>query len=179
MWLLDFDEEVEADLQRRMVPFTAPFQEAQRGRRFAVLGPPSTGNVAGDGDNRATNDDGGDDGTGASEEGNNDFMGTVPWDAENGDYCVLLEGFRTPFVLRKKLRRGKAKSSGDPSGGQEEFRLVGDCYVHGIMDGELLRWADEVGEELGPEFRSVDDGGREYVIRALQGYVPFTDFVLV
>ena len=182
MWLLDFDEEVEADLQHRMVPFTAPFQEAQRGRRFAVLGKPSTGNVPSDGDSRATNDDGSDDGTGAGEEADNHFMGTVPWDAESGDYCVLLEGFRTPFILRKRLRRGRTKSSGAPSGadgsGLEEFKLVGDCYVHGVMDGELLRWADEVGEELGPEFRSVNEEAREYVVRAPQGYVPFTDFVL-
>ncbi|KAK1638469.1 heterokaryon incompatibility protein-domain-containing protein [Colletotrichum phormii] len=37
-WLLDFDVDVEADLQKRMVPFTVPFQEAQRGRRFDTIG---------------------------------------------------------------------------------------------------------------------------------------------
>ncbi|KAK7953079.1 heterokaryon incompatibility protein [Apiospora saccharicola] len=174
MWLLDFDEEVEADLQHRMVPFTAPLQEAQRGRRFAVLGKPSNGKAA------ATDvEDKSDDGTGADEKVDNHFMGTVPWDAENGDYCVLLEGFRTPFILRKRgLRRGK-KHGADGTVQEEEFGLVGDCYVHGVMDGELLRWADEVGEELGPEFCSVNDEGREYTVQAPQGCVPFRDFILI
>ncbi|KAK8079270.1 Heterokaryon incompatibility protein 6- OR allele [Apiospora phragmitis] len=181
MWLLDFDKGVEADLQHRMVPFTTPFQETQRGRRFAVLGKPSSDAVGGGG-SPPVNDNRDDDETGAEEQLDNHFMGTVPWDAENKDYCVLLEGFRTPFILRKGLQQGQQKpdsSSSVDGSEQEEFELMGDCYVHGIMDGELLYPADKVDEDLGPEFRSVNDAGREYVVRAPQGYVLFRNFVLV
>ncbi|KAK8029563.1 hypothetical protein PG993_010854 [Apiospora rasikravindrae] len=171
MWLLDFNEEVGADLQHRMVQFSGPFQEIQRGRRFALLG---TSGGGGFGGSRA-NDEHEDKEEEEEQEQDNYFMGTVPWDAENGDYCVLLEGFRTPFILRKKSPQGLSVDGP----GQEEVELVGDCYVHGVMDGELLRWADKIDEELGPEFRSVDDKGREYVVRAPQGYIPFTDFILV
>ncbi|KAK8062693.1 Heterokaryon incompatibility protein 6- OR allele [Apiospora hydei] len=164
MWLLDFDEEVGADFQHRMLQFSGPFQEAHRGRRFALLG------------TSVEKDENGEE---AEEEQENYFMASVPWDAENEDYCVLLEGFRTPFILRKTLQQGQQQNSIVDGSGEEGFELVGDCYVHGIMDGELLSWADEIDEELGPEFRSINDKGREYVVRAPQGYVPFTDFVLV
>lgn len=40
-----------------------------------------------------------------------------------GDCITVLTGGRTPFLLR-------------PVGGQ--YRLVGHCYVHGIMDGEAF-----------------------------------------
>ncbi|KAK7959369.1 uncharacterized protein PG986_004223 [Apiospora aurea] len=174
VWLLDFDEETEADLQYRMVQFSGPFQEAQRGRRFALLG----NSRAGVGGSTRTGGEGQDEAEDEEEE-DNYFMGTVPWDAENGDYCVLLEGFKTPFILRKRLQKGQQQNPILDGSGEGEFELVGDCYVHGVMDGELLRWADEIDEELGPEFRSVDDAGREFVVQAPQGYVPFTDFILV
>ncbi|KAF6839148.1 ankyrin and het domain-containing protein [Colletotrichum musicola] len=159
-WLLDFGEDVEADLQRRMVPFTVPFQEAQRGRRFATLGTrgPTTAEDDEKPQRRKRN-------TKALE---HNFMATVPWDAEIEDYVVVLEGFRTPFVLRK------AKDAL-----ADEYEAIGDCYVHGIMDGELLQLAEDVEEKLGPEFFSRDGEGREYAIRAPQGFVPFTSFKLI
>lgn len=40
-----------------------------------------------------------------------------------GDYIAVLAGGRFPFVLR---------STGD------HYRLIGPCYVHGIMDGEAF-----------------------------------------
>lgn len=157
-YLLDFDRDVEADMQKRMVPCTVPFQEAQRGRRFVILGTraprvPKTAEDVHD-----------------TEALQHHFMGTVPWNTENEDYVVLLEGFRTPFVLRR---------SGEGSDGNDEFTVIGDCYVHGVMDGELLSWADEVDEKLEPDYVSKDEEGREYAVRTPEGFVPFVDFTLI
>jgi hypothetical protein len=51
-------------------------------------------------------------------------IGLFPKLAEANDICVLIPGCKTPYVLRK--------SSTD------RYNLIGDCYVHGIMQGELL-----------------------------------------
>ncbi|KAK2728930.1 ankyrin and het domain-containing protein [Colletotrichum kahawae] len=170
VWLLDFDEEVEADLQKRMIPYTVPFQEVQKGRRFALLGTrgpkkPETEQNEGEEEKQESKRKM----HYATEELEQHFMATLPWNAEIEDYIVLLEGFRTPFVLRKS-------KSEDGTGQAEEFQIVGDCYVHGVMDGELLRWADNVEEKLESEYFSTD---RRYAVRAPQGFVPFMNFTLV
>lgn len=54
---------------------------------------------------------------------------------EDGDEVWVLLGGDVPFVLR-------------PVAGSTEYRLVGDCYLHGIMDGEAVT-------ELGDNVRSV------------------------
>lgn len=45
---------------------------------------------------------------------------------EEGDEVWVLLGGDVPFVLR-------------PISGSIEYRLVGDCYLHGVMDGEAVR----------------------------------------
>ncbi|GKT79780.1 ankyrin and HET domain-containing protein [Colletotrichum tofieldiae] len=52
-------------------------------------------------------------------------MGLVPMDAQVGDTVALLEGGRVPYILRRSQH-----------GGHFTYELVGDAYVHGIMDGE-------------------------------------------
>ena len=53
-------------------------------------------------------------------------MGLVPRTAQVGDeICVFLGGY-VSFVVRRIH-------------GKEEFELVGECYVHGIMDGEVMQ----------------------------------------
>lgn len=54
------------------------------------------------------------------------FIGTVPKTTKVGDVVCVLFGGQTPFVLR----RDKEKEG--------LYRLVGDCYVHGLMQGEAL-----------------------------------------
>jgi hypothetical protein len=51
--------------------------------------------------------------------------------AVGDDICVLLGG-TVPFVLRPKPMRRLP-------GQAEIYLLVGDCYVHGIMDGEAMK----------------------------------------
>ncbi|KAF4986100.1 hypothetical protein FDECE_16124 [Fusarium decemcellulare] len=54
------------------------------------------------------------------------LIGTATWDVREGDLVCVLYGGQTPFVLRKDE---------DCPG---KYRFVGDCYVHGIMEGEAL-----------------------------------------
>jgi hypothetical protein len=50
-----------------------------------------------------------------------------------GDAVALLYGAATPMVLREKERSDGAAA------GVRRWELVGECYVHGAMDGEALR----------------------------------------
>jgi hypothetical protein len=51
------------------------------------------------------------------------YLAAVPFVAKVGDCIAVLAGGRLPFVLR-------------PTG--DHYRLVGPCYVHGIMNGEAF-----------------------------------------
>ncbi|TGJ82702.1 hypothetical protein E0Z10_g6056 [Xylaria hypoxylon] len=50
-------------------------------------------------------------------------MGTAPAAAQLGDRIALLLGCSVPMVLREK---------------KDGWVVVGECYVHGVMDGEVL-----------------------------------------
>jgi hypothetical protein len=54
----------------------------------------------------------------------------VPDEAEEGDFIAVFLGFTVPFVLRRVHGTVGAHSN--------EYQLIGHCYVHGIMDGELI-----------------------------------------
>ena len=56
------------------------------------------------------------------------YLGLGPALTEVGDSIVIFEGSQTPFVLRKIGLAGVAKY----------FGILGDCYLHGFMYGELL-----------------------------------------
>lgn len=58
-------------------------------------------------------------------------MGIGPRDLEVGDEIWVLFGSRVPFVLRP-IAACQAKNS------LVSFNLVGDCYVHGCMEGEAM-----------------------------------------
>jgi hypothetical protein len=51
---------------------------------------------------------------------------------------AILFGADVPFVLRQD---------------GEQWAFLGDCYVHGIMQGGLIALAEELGKKLnGPKF---------------------------
>ena len=52
------------------------------------------------------------------------YVGLIPLRARRGDVICVLLGATVPFVIRKK-------SNGN-------FLLIGECYIHGLMDGEAL-----------------------------------------
>ncbi|KAI9691963.1 MAG: hypothetical protein M1820_009671 [Bogoriella megaspora] len=56
------------------------------------------------------------------------YLGLVPGSTQQGDVIAVLMGCDTPLVLRKS---GSA------------YEVVGECYVHGIMHGEVLRMVEE------------------------------------
>lgn len=61
----------------------------------------------------------------------NPFVGLGASHARPGDTVCILKGGRTPFILRKANTN------------KNEYQLVGECYVHGIMQGELMRDVNE------------------------------------
>jgi len=52
------------------------------------------------------------------------YIGAIPQEAQLGDLVCILFGCSVPVVLRKHIG--------------EEYQLVGECYIHGLMDGEAL-----------------------------------------
>jgi hypothetical protein len=53
------------------------------------------------------------------------YVGLGPRETEPGDVIVLLYGATAPFILRS-------------AGGAGEYHLVGEAYVYGVMDGEMM-----------------------------------------
>lgn len=53
-------------------------------------------------------------------------VGLGPAELNSGDKVYLLQGGRSPFILRSG---GTKKNDGPP-----QFKIIGDCYVHGLMD---------------------------------------------
>ncbi|KAH9209089.1 hypothetical protein DL95DRAFT_245811, partial [Leptodontidium sp. 2 PMI_412] len=54
------------------------------------------------------------------------YIGMAPKDALLGDVVCIVYGSNVPFVLRPS----------GIGGNTNRYRLVGECYIHGIMDGE-------------------------------------------
>jgi hypothetical protein len=58
-----------------------------------------------------------------------------------GDEVYVANGSKVPFVLRKADRSNPDRQSEDetPITPSPMLRLIGDCYVHNVMDGEVCR----------------------------------------
>jgi hypothetical protein len=65
------------------------------------------------------------------------FLGLGPSTIRKDDQVWLLSDSRVPFVLR-------------PFAETASFTLVGECYVHGIMHGEMLVDPWKLREKFGP-----------------------------
>jgi hypothetical protein len=55
------------------------------------------------------------------------YLAIVPPRSEPGDLIYILHGTQTPFALRRCTE-----------GSPDIYDLVGECYVHGVMDGESI-----------------------------------------
>ncbi|OCL01420.1 HET-domain-containing protein [Glonium stellatum] len=64
----------------------------------------------------------------------NKLMGIGPPNMGAGDKAVILAGSNVPFVLRLEDQ---------VEGSQSSFKLLGEAYVHGVMDGSLVRKTSE------------------------------------
>ncbi|KAK0646815.1 heterokaryon incompatibility protein-domain-containing protein [Cercophora newfieldiana] len=59
------------------------------------------------------------------------FVGVVPFGTAVGDVVCVVPGAKVPFLLRKNEREGNK--------GVETWRLIGECYLDGIMYGDGLK----------------------------------------
>jgi hypothetical protein len=59
----------------------------------------------------------------------------APNQSQSGDVIAFLQGGRVPYVFRKNEDSNM-------------FELVGDCYVHGFMNGEIEQWGPPVFREI-------------------------------
>jgi hypothetical protein len=54
---------------------------------------------------------------------NGHFFGLGPDGLQSGDVVVVLYGCSVPVVLRAV---------------EQQYKLVGECYIHGLMDGQAI-----------------------------------------
>jgi len=65
-------------------------------------------------------------------------LGLVPLSAQAGDRVVVFHGCAAPFVIRGQRLQG----------GSSFHQLVGEAYVHGVMDGEIMTSGEFKEEEI-------------------------------
>jgi len=59
------------------------------------------------------------------------YLGLVPQRSLDGDTICIFLGAETPHIIRP--------CEGDDGRQSSVYQLVGECYIHGIMDGEILK----------------------------------------
>ncbi|KAH0562126.1 hypothetical protein GP486_003177 [Trichoglossum hirsutum] len=64
-------------------------------------------------------------------------MGLVPALSEDGDTVVIFLGATTPHILRQ-VHTEDGKNS------HKQYKLVGEAYIHGMMDDEMFRGRPEI-----------------------------------
>ena len=64
------------------------------------------------------------------------YMGLAPGVARDGDRIAVIYGCSTPFLIRES------------SDFEARWRLVGECYVYGLMDGEAIKMDNVPVEEI-------------------------------
>lgn len=77
-----------------------------------------------------------------SDAGKVEYLAIVPGLAMPGDSVMLIQGLRMPLVLRDKARAVITVDGRERK--VRAWELLGDCYVHGIMEGQV--WEDRKGE---------------------------------
>ncbi|KAI1733764.1 heterokaryon incompatibility protein-domain-containing protein [Xylaria scruposa] len=75
------------------------------------------------------------------------YYGLCPWTAQKGDMVVLLYGGNVPYLLRPANKGMNMKESSVDT--VDMFELVGECYVQGIMHGELLKGRENENGRVG------------------------------
>ncbi|KAH8589759.1 heterokaryon incompatibility protein-domain-containing protein [Bisporella sp. PMI_857] len=63
------------------------------------------------------------------------FMGRVPHGTQPGDVVAVFLGAKVPFVLRKHRS-------------EDRYFFVGECYIHGIMEGEVMNGLEKGEQDL-------------------------------
>ena len=68
------------------------------------------------------------------------FIGLVPEHAMSGDMICIFKRARVPFLLRQNAEVGIRGTS------TQTYFLVGECYIHGMMDGEMMKGLEHFQE---------------------------------
>jgi hypothetical protein len=72
------------------------------------------------------------------------YIGIGPGFAKAGDAICIFDGAQTPFILRKVSGNESvpdelpATGQKDPNQDRERWNIIGDCYLHGFMDNEVV-----------------------------------------
>lgn len=64
------------------------------------------------------------------------FLGLAPEATKKQDIVAILYGLSVPVVLRPILNAEE---------GDNVFRMIGECFIYGMMDGEALDLKEEQG----------------------------------
>ena len=64
------------------------------------------------------------------------FVGLAPGETQEEDVVAILYGCSVPVILRP---------ISDPESKEVEFKLIGECYIDGMMDGQALDIKDAAG----------------------------------
>jgi hypothetical protein len=80
-------------------------------------------------------------------------LALVPHGSSKGDVVCVIRGVHTPFVVRPVGQKASKETDANVASGrgpgecqaslEGEYHLVGECYVHGIMDGEAMPTASQ------------------------------------
>ena len=62
------------------------------------------------------------------------YFGIAPLAVKQDDVIAVLLGCSVPVLLRKV----------NGQSGEARWRIVGECYVHGIMNGEAMEWESDI-----------------------------------
>jgi len=63
------------------------------------------------------------------------YIGLVPPGTQQGDMVSIFLGTQTPFIIRPSSRFVYASHE---SISKDSYRLIGEAYMHGMMDGEMI-----------------------------------------
>lgn len=81
----------------------------------------------------------------------NGFLGLAPDTVREGDMLAVLSGGDTPFLLRPIREDERLPEVGEiPSAQSNRYLLVGECFMHGLMQGEVVIAADRTLSMSGP-----------------------------
>lgn len=70
----------------------------------------------------------------------NNYIGIGPVDAQVGDEIHVLSGARVPFVFRRSVPDEQGRDGGNDNDEEmKEYSMIGESYVHGLMNGEALQ----------------------------------------
>jgi hypothetical protein len=70
------------------------------------------------------------------------YVGWAPQQCKKGDVVAVLAGGKVPYALRPEASSNPSEESGDS---RKYYSVLGDAYIHGIMDGEVVTELEDRG----------------------------------